>query len=99
MTQLKRHATYQYGTLVPEPRRRGPDIWVYRFFENRTENEFDGRFSSARWTNCRSVRMLSGPVKTFDCLQTQRLMRAPRRCAASLIARSKKCSNHASMCH
>src|SRR5258708_32354261 len=35
MTQLKRRATYQYGTLVPEPRRRGPDIWVYRFFENR----------------------------------------------------------------
>ena len=35
MTQLKRRATYQYGTLVPEPRRRGSDIWVYRFFENR----------------------------------------------------------------
>ena len=35
MTQLKRRTTYQYGTLVPEPRRRGPDIWVYRFFENR----------------------------------------------------------------
>jgi len=35
MTDLKRRVTYQYGTLVPEPRRRGPDVWVYRFFENR----------------------------------------------------------------
>lgn len=35
MTHLKRRVTYQYGTLVPEPRRRGPDVWVYRFFENR----------------------------------------------------------------
>jgi integrase len=35
MTQLRRRATYQSGTLVPEPRKRGPDIWVYRFFENR----------------------------------------------------------------
>ena len=35
MTNLKRRVTYQYGMLVPEPRRRGPDVWVYRFFENR----------------------------------------------------------------
>lgn len=35
MTQLKRRATYRYGTLVPEPPRRGPDVWVYQFFENR----------------------------------------------------------------
>jgi hypothetical protein len=35
MRQLRRRATYQYGTLVLEPRRRGPDVWVYRFFENR----------------------------------------------------------------
>lgn len=33
MNQTKRRATYQYGTLALEPRRRGPDVWVYRYFE------------------------------------------------------------------
>jgi integrase len=33
MNQMKRRATYQYGTLALEPRRRGPDVWVYRYFE------------------------------------------------------------------
>jgi integrase len=33
MNQLKRRATYQFGTLTQETRRRGPDVWVYRHFE------------------------------------------------------------------
>jgi integrase len=33
MNQLKRRATYQYGTLTQETRRRGPDVWAYRHFE------------------------------------------------------------------
>ena len=33
MNQMKRRATYQYGTLTLEPRRRGPDVWVYRYCE------------------------------------------------------------------
>ena len=33
MTQMKRRSTYQFGTLVPEPRRRGPDVWTYRYFQ------------------------------------------------------------------
>jgi integrase len=33
MNQMKRRATYQYGTLVLEPRHRGPDVWIYRYFE------------------------------------------------------------------
>ncbi len=33
MNSLKRRSTYQYGTLVPESRKRGPAVWVYRFFE------------------------------------------------------------------
>jgi integrase len=33
MNPLKRRTTYQYGTLVPESRKRGPDVWVYRYFE------------------------------------------------------------------
>ena len=34
MNHLKRRTTYQYGTLVPESRKRGPDVWVYRFSED-----------------------------------------------------------------
>jgi integrase len=34
MNHLKRRTTYQYGTLVPESRKRGPAVWVYRFTEN-----------------------------------------------------------------
>jgi integrase len=30
---MKRRATYQHGTLTLEPRRRGPDVWVYRYSE------------------------------------------------------------------
>jgi integrase len=30
---LKRRHTYQYGSLLPESRKRGPDVWVYRYFE------------------------------------------------------------------
>lgn len=33
MNQLKRRLTYQYGTLTLETRRRGSDVWVYRYFE------------------------------------------------------------------
>ena len=33
MTQMKRRSTYQFGTLVPEPRKRGPNVWTYRYFE------------------------------------------------------------------
>jgi len=33
MNQGKRRATYQYGTLLLESRKRGPDVWVYRYFE------------------------------------------------------------------
>src|SRR6202161_3962633 len=33
MNKLKRRATYQFGTLTQETRRRGPDVWVYRHFE------------------------------------------------------------------
>jgi integrase len=33
MNPRKRRATYQYGTLVLESRKRGPDVWVYRYFE------------------------------------------------------------------
>jgi hypothetical protein len=33
MNQLKRRATYQYGTLSQETRQRGPDVWAYRHFE------------------------------------------------------------------
>ena len=33
MNQVKRRATYQYGTLVLETRKRGPNVWVYRYFE------------------------------------------------------------------
>ena len=99
MTQLKRRATYQYGTLVPEPRRRGPDIWVYRFFENRngkrvrrkvlvgTLDELPKRADAER--ACENLRLAANAESDEK----------PRRCAASLIATSKKCSNHASMCH
>jgi integrase len=38
MNSLKRRNKYQYGTLVPESRKRGPDVWVYRFSES-----FNGR--------------------------------------------------------
>jgi len=34
MNRLKRRSTYQYGTLTQESRQRGPDLWVYRYFEN-----------------------------------------------------------------
>jgi integrase len=34
MNSLKRRSTYQYGTLVPESRKRGPKVWVYRFSEH-----------------------------------------------------------------
>jgi integrase len=37
MKSLTRRHKYQYGTLVPESRRRGPDVWVYRFTENSNE--------------------------------------------------------------
>lgn len=33
MNQPKRRQIYQYGTLVSESRKRGPDVWVFRFFE------------------------------------------------------------------
>lgn len=33
MNQRKRRSTYQYGTLVLEKRNRGPNVWVYRYFE------------------------------------------------------------------
>jgi integrase len=33
MNPMKRRATYQYGTLVLEPRKRGPNVWVYRYFD------------------------------------------------------------------
>lgn len=33
MNQAKRRSTYQYGTLTQESRRRGSDVWVYRYFE------------------------------------------------------------------
>ena len=33
MNQVKRRLTYQYGTLVLENRNRGPNVWVYRYFE------------------------------------------------------------------
>lgn len=33
MNQVKRRATYQYGTLVLETRSRGPNVWAYRYFE------------------------------------------------------------------
>jgi integrase len=33
MNQAKRRATYQRGTLALEQRNRGPDVWVYRYFE------------------------------------------------------------------
>jgi integrase len=33
MNQRKRRSTYQYGTLVLEKRSRGPNVWVYRYFE------------------------------------------------------------------
>lgn len=33
MNQAKRRSTYQYGTLSQESRRRGSDVWVYRYFE------------------------------------------------------------------
>jgi integrase len=33
MNQVKRRSTYQYGTLTQESRRRGSDVWVYRYFE------------------------------------------------------------------
>ena len=33
MNQKKRRLTYQYGTLVLEKRSRGPNVWVYRYFE------------------------------------------------------------------
>src|SRR5215469_2819224 len=31
MNQSKRRSTYQYGTLMQESRRRGSDVWVYRY--------------------------------------------------------------------
>jgi integrase len=31
---MKRRTNYQYGTLALEPRRRGPNVWTYRFFES-----------------------------------------------------------------
>jgi integrase len=33
MNQVKRRLTYQFGTLVLEKRNRGPNVWVYRYFE------------------------------------------------------------------
>lgn len=33
MNHVKRRSTYQYGTLVLEKRNRGPNVWVYRYFE------------------------------------------------------------------
>jgi integrase len=33
MTQLKRRSNYQYGSLVLETRKRGPNVWVYRFLD------------------------------------------------------------------
>jgi integrase len=33
MNQRKRRSTYQYGTLVLEKRNRGPNVWIYRYFE------------------------------------------------------------------
>ena len=33
MNQRKRRLTYQYGTLVLENRNRGPNVWIYRYFE------------------------------------------------------------------
>ena len=33
MNRMKRRETYQYGTLVLESRKRGPNVWVYRYFE------------------------------------------------------------------
>jgi integrase len=32
MNHKKRRTTYQYGTLTLEPRRRGPNVWTYRYF-------------------------------------------------------------------
>jgi len=91
MTNVKRRVNYQYGTLVPEPRRRGPDIWVYRFFENRARG-FDARRSSEHSTKCRSVRRLSEPVRNSDSLRMRRMMRALPRWAGSSTGTSKKCS-------
>jgi integrase len=33
MTQLKRRSNYQFGSLVLETRKRGPNVWVYRFLD------------------------------------------------------------------
>ena len=33
MNRVKRRATYQRGTLGLEERSRGPDVWIYRYFE------------------------------------------------------------------
>ena len=30
MHQMKRRRAYQYGTLILETRKRGPDVWIYR---------------------------------------------------------------------
>ena len=34
MSELKRRSIYQYGTLVPESRKRGPSVWAYRFLQS-----------------------------------------------------------------
>lgn len=33
MSQFKRRTSYQFGHLQREPRKRGPDIWVYRYLK------------------------------------------------------------------
>ncbi len=37
MNSLKRRTTYQYGTLMPELRKRGPNVWTYRFSERNND--------------------------------------------------------------
>ncbi len=39
MNQRKRRSTYQYGTLVLEKRNRGPNVWIYRYFEIENGNK------------------------------------------------------------
>jgi hypothetical protein len=39
MSTLNRRQSYQHGSLLREKRKRGPDVWVYRYFEITTAGE------------------------------------------------------------
>ena len=96
MTNLKRRVTYQYGTLVPEPRRRGPDVGSIGSLKTERASGFDVRRSLERSTKCRSEQRQSEPARSSDSLRMRRRMRAPRRWAGLLTATSRKFSNRVS---